>query len=99
MALSPEAQGASVAVDALGDDEKRVIIAQVLEANPEWIPQDAQAKNRLWMTLLIGLFSTAILSIVAAVVLILNGVDSSPALIVVGVVVAGTIGLFSRSPV
>ena len=37
--------------------------------------------------------------IVAAVVLILNGVDSSPALIVVGVVVAGTIGLFSRSPV
>jgi hypothetical protein len=98
MALSPEAQGASVAMEALDDDEKRVIVAQLLEANPEWAPKDERLRSRLWMTLIIGLFSIAVISIAAALVLVVNGFDSGPVLFVAGAVVAGVIGLFSRSP-
>ena len=98
MPLSPEAEGAYVAFDALSDHEKRVIVAQVLEANPELLPQHERTKGMLWMTLLVGLFLIAVLSIIVAAVLIVNGVDSAPMLVVVGAVVAGVIGLFSKSP-
>ena len=98
MPLSPEAQGASVAIDALPEEEKRVLVAQILEANPEWIPIDERTKARLWMTLLLGLIAVAIISLIAAVVLILNEADSGAAFVVVGAVVAGLIGLYSRGP-
>jgi uncharacterized membrane protein len=98
MPLSPEAEGASVAIDALPEDEKRVVVTQILEANPDWIPKGDQAKERLWMILLVGLFAVALVALVCAVVLVLNQADSGGAFVVVGAVVAGAVGLFSKNP-
>lgn len=98
MPISPEAEGAYVAFDALPEHEQRLLVAQVLETNPGWLPESEANKARLWLILLIGLFSIAIACVIAAVILILNGSDSAPALVIVTAVVAGVIGLFSKSP-
>lgn len=98
MPLSPEAEGAAVALDALPDHEKRLVIAQTLEANPDFLPHHEATRARLWTVVLVGLFTVAVISVIAGVILILNGRDSAPAFVVVVAVVAGVIGLFARSP-
>jgi hypothetical protein len=61
-------------------------------------PKNDRYKIVMWKFLLSGLFILGALAIAGAVVLILNGKESSPAWILATAVVTGSIGLFSAGP-
>lgn len=93
-----EANQAVGTVRALSADDKKAAAEAFRAANPDLFPGGDKYRAMLWMTLIVGLILVALVALVVAGILVAKGKDSAVAIGVVTAIVAGLIGLFSKSP-
>lgn len=96
--LSVGAQQAVQAVEELPAADKKPAVQEILRANRDLFPDNDSDRTKLWIVLLIGLFIVALSALVGSVILTLKTEDSTALVAIVSAVVAGVIGLFSKSP-
>lgn len=97
-ALSSNAQNLVTAPEDLTEADRKAAAQEIQRANPDLFPRSDTNRTMLWMTLLVGLFGLALAAMICSVVLIKDDGDGTALIAIVSAVVAGVIGLFSKSP-
>lgn len=83
----------------LPEKQKEETAKNLQNSNPGLFPTTEKGRIMLWMTLLVGLFLLGVVSLVATAILMSEGRDAAAMIAVASAVIAGVIGLFSKSPV
>ncbi|UFN45820.1 hypothetical protein [Nocardioides okcheonensis] len=98
VAAVDQASQAMDTVRALPAQEKKAATDAFRQANADLFPGGDKYRTQLWLTLIVGLIVVAIIALITAGVLVAKDKDSAMAIGVVTAIVAGLIGLFSKSP-
>ncbi|WP_344376071.1 hypothetical protein [Agromyces tropicus] len=102
MSLLPEEriESAKTDVSLMSPADQKDVVDRIRTANPSLIPTGDTSKTALWLSLIIGVLVVALAAIAAAVILVISGSGelAAAAWPIATAAVAGTVGLFAKSP-